>query len=297
MRRRSSGACGGGQVAHRGGHLHLSELLGGRGENEYDALDLAQSLLETLLGQELVLILALERQYVQEEPVPERSVVARLYVGLGRRQLADAVPVVDLALLVLGQLGEQVLGERVHLVVKGLQSESLVVVGDAHVGDPLDARHTVAVLVGGGEDAEAARAHRRDHGASVAYELIVADVEQAAVLGVVVGRLLAVHAHAEVVGARLDGAPYHELVARLVDVQQAGHARQRERAHKHGYLVVAVAQLAHLVRVLALAFRMLERVVHSYEPVDEHGHELTPLRQILYKHTTHTNTNTQKLVE
>jgi len=113
-----------------------------------------------------------------------------------------------------------------------------LLIADAHIGDPLHLGHIVAVLVVHLEHSEAAAADGGDDGAAVARELVVADVEHAAVLVEVVGHALAVHAHAELAAAALDGAPQHEAVARLVDVEGAGRERQRQCAHEYGHFVV-----------------------------------------------------------
>ena len=109
---------------------------------------------------------------------------------------------------------------------------------DAFVDDPLDLGDIVAVLAADVQHLEAALAHSGDDGASVPRKLIVANVKYAAVFGEAVACAFAVHAHAESVGARLDGASQHQTVARLKDVQWTRRERQRQGAHKYGHLVV-----------------------------------------------------------
>ncbi len=152
---------------------------------------------------------------------------------------------------------------------------------DSHVLDPLDLGHIVSVSNVRVNHLEALAANGAQNGAAVPRELMTLYVKHAPVLGVVIRRQLAIHAHAEALGFVLHDASKHELVPRLVDVQSDRRERHRQCAHKNGYLVLAARYLPQIVLVLFLTLGELGRVERLYQCVEKLCHKATPLGQIL----------------
>lgn len=82
----------------------------------------------------------------------------------------------------------------------------LLLVSDTLISDPFNFGNVVAVFGARFEHFEASTAHRGNDGSAVSRELVASYFEHAAVLGEPVLGSLAVHAHAELAGAGLDGS-------------------------------------------------------------------------------------------
>ncbi len=225
----------------------------------------------------------LDGQNIEQEPEPVGPIVASLYVRIGLGHLSDSVNLVsDAVLFGVRYATVPWVTKFIHFVVERLQLSDLGRVLDAFVANPFDLGHVVPIFGARFDYFEASGALGSDDGATVSCELVRFDVEQTAVLGVVKRCRLAVHAHAKMVGARLDGAANHQSILGLIDVEGTRSVGQSKCANKNGNLVFSGRDLFELVKVLTSTFGKLGWIVGLNQSADEQSWALTAFGQILF---------------